>query len=82
MTGHFPCRRHDAAPASRAPAARPTRAVVEALGGGPASATELVEATGLTRRQLQYALAPLREAGQVVLRGSAGNRASRYPLPG
>lgn len=57
-------------------------AVVEALGGGPASATDLVEATGLTRRQLQHALAPLREAGQVVLLGSAGDRRSRYSLPG
>lgn len=58
------------------------RAVVEALGGGPASAAELVGATGLTRRQLQHALAPLREAGQVVLHGSAGDRTSRYSLPG
>ncbi|GLY15715.1 putative DNA binding domain-containing protein [Kineosporia rhizophila] len=45
---------------------------------GEKSASELVIATGLTARQVQYALQQMREAGLVVLVGSQGRRESRY----
>jgi len=39
---------------------------------------ELVAATGLTTRQVQYALQQMRDAGLVTLIGSPGQRESRY----
>ena len=40
--------------------------------------TQLATATGLTNRQVRYALQQLREAGLVTLIGSPGRRLSRY----
>jgi ATP-dependent DNA helicase RecG len=53
-------------------------AVLAQLETGPKTATELVAATGLTARQVQYALQHLRDAGLVTLIGSPGRRDSRY----
>ena len=58
------------------------RAVEEVLGAGPTSVVDLVEATGMTRRQVAHALSLLREQHRAVLLGGAGVRGSRYALPG
>ncbi|MEJ5944304.1 RNA-binding domain-containing protein [Pseudokineococcus basanitobsidens] len=54
--------------------------VVAVLGGGPLTTRELVDRTGLTSRQLGYALDPLRRDGRVRLEGGQGVRGSRYHL--
>ncbi|MBT0770259.1 winged helix-turn-helix transcriptional regulator [Kineosporia sp. J2-2] len=45
---------------------------------GDMTAAEITEATGLTARQVQYALRQMREAGSVTLVGGQGDRDSRY----
>jgi ATP-dependent DNA helicase RecG len=45
---------------------------------GEMTAAEIIEATGLTARQVQYALQQMRETGLVILIGSQGHRDSRY----
>lgn len=54
--------------------------VVTALRGGPLTTKQLVDETGLTPRQLGYALDPLRRDGRVRLEGGSGVRGSRYHL--
>ena len=54
--------------------------VVDVLREGPASRKNLQERTGLSHRQVQYALQSLREAGRVELRGTRGSRNSVYHL--
>lgn len=48
------------------------------LQAGDMTVTQLATATGLTNRQVRYALQQLREAGLVTLIGSPGRRLSRY----
>ncbi|GAB6903684.1 hypothetical protein JCM9957A_67760 [Kineosporia succinea] len=50
------------------------------LNTGDMTAVEISEATGLTARQVQYALQLMREAGSVALIGSQGHRDSRYRI--
>jgi DNA-binding transcriptional ArsR family regulator len=47
-------------------------AILAQLESGPKTATELVKATGLTARQVQYALQQLRDTELVTLIGSPG----------
>lgn len=47
---------------------------------GSAARKVIQERTGLSRRQVQYALQSLRESGQVELLGVRGNRSSVYAL--
>ena len=53
-------------------------AITAQLHAGSKTAAELVTATGLTARQVQYALQQLREAGLVTLVGRPGHRDSHY----
>lgn len=53
-------------------------AITAQLQDGGKSAAEIAAATGLTARQVQYALQQLRDAGLVTLIGRRGARASRY----
>ena len=46
----------------------------------PLSRKAIQERTGLSHRQVQYALQSLRESGQVELRGGPGRRGSTYSL--
>lgn len=48
------------------------------LSAGPATRSEIESATGLSTRQIGYALAELRATGQVALIGGPGVRDSRY----
>lgn len=57
-----------------------TAAVLAALQASPGTINDLIDATGLTYRQVQYALANLREAGRVILDGGRGKRDSRYSI--
>ena len=57
---------------------RNTAPVWAALGQEPRSLTELTAATGLSRRQVSYALAPLMEAGLVEVNGGQGSRYTTY----
>lgn len=57
-----------------------TVAILEALRSKPLTMNEIQEATGLTYRQAQYALARLRETGRVNLDGGRGQRNSLYSL--
>ncbi|GAB3267101.1 hypothetical protein GCM10027456_51720 [Kineosporia babensis] len=52
--------------------------IQQQLQTGEKSASELAEATGLSARQIQYALQQMRDAGLVTLIGSPGRRESRY----
>ncbi len=55
-------------------------AIVSHLEAGPRTAVELVAATGLSARQVQYALRQLRDAGRVALVGRRRQRDSYYEL--
>jgi ATP-dependent DNA helicase RecG len=57
-----------------------TRALVGILSRGAATISELTAATGLSRRQVHYALTLLREEGTVRLIGGQGSTESRYEL--
>ncbi len=52
--------------------------VVEVLAAGPAGASRIMAATGLTRAQVDYALGLLRSRGRVALDGRRGVRGSVY----
>lgn len=54
--------------------------LVAELERGPATFAELTARTGLSRRQVEYALSLLRERGAVVLDGTQGLRTSAYRL--
>jgi ATP-dependent DNA helicase RecG len=55
--------------------------VVSALkSNGPLGIARLVEATGLSRRQVSYALGHLMEQGLVVRNGSQGDKSTTYDL--
>lgn len=54
--------------------------VAQQLETGEKTASELVATTGLTARQVQYALQQMRDAGLVDLIGSRGRRESRYRI--
>lgn len=56
--------------------------ILDVLGDGPASRKEIQSRTGLSHRQVQYALRSLREAGRVHLHGGRGYRGSVYSLVG
>ncbi|MBN1171462.1 MAG: putative DNA binding domain-containing protein [Micromonosporaceae bacterium] len=47
---------------------------------GPKTLAELVDATGLSQRQITYALQYLRDTGAVILQGKPGQAGSRYAL--
>ncbi|MGD9988867.1 ATP-binding protein [Pseudonocardia sp.] len=55
-------------------------AVLDALKDGALSRRDIQDETGLTRRQAQYALQSLREAGKVEMKGGRGRRGSVYSL--
>nr|WP_300337864.1 ATP-binding protein [Actinomyces sp.] len=57
---------------------RNTAPVWSALAQGPSSASDLVQATGLTRRQVTYALASLTQDGYVEVNGGQGSRYTTY----
>jgi predicted ArsR family transcriptional regulator len=50
------------------------------LRSGGKSVAELADTTGLTARQVQYALQQMREAGLVTLVGNRGRHESHYEL--
>ena len=54
--------------------------VLQALGDESAPITELVERTGLTRRQVKYALDALVRDGRVAVSGGRGDRSTAYRL--
>jgi ATP-dependent DNA helicase RecG len=56
--------------------------VLDVLADGPAARRAIQEQTGLTQRQIQYALQSLRESGQVQLDGGRGRRTSVYRISG
>ena len=60
------------------PTRRNWQAIQDQLQAGGKTATELVTATGLTARQVQYALQQMRAAGLVTLVGNPGAHESRY----
>lgn len=78
----------------RRQSARPTRvaeagtrpdartAILAVLRDGPLSRKTIQERSGLSHRQVQYALRSLRDSGHVELRGEQGNKSSVYSLPG
>jgi len=61
-------------------AAGNAQTVLAALAGNPCSILELTQRTGLTRRQVKYALDRLVESGQVIINGGQGNRFTTYRL--
>ena len=65
---------------TRLPRTQTEETVRAALRDGPLPVTELASVTGLTRRQVEYALKSLRERGTVSLDGAQGVRDSRYRL--
>ncbi|MBL0885888.1 ATP-binding protein [Myceligenerans indicum] len=54
--------------------------IVMALIDGPRSIRELTDVTGLSERQVRYAVGRLRDAGEVDLLGGAGHRGTLYRL--
>jgi ATP-dependent DNA helicase RecG len=54
------------------------KVITAQLQTGAKTAVELMTATGLTARQVQYALQQMRDAGLVTLIGRRGQRESRY----
>ena len=56
--------------------------LIAELQQGRRSRRELVEATGLTARQVGYALTQLNRAGMVDIHGGAGRSSTTYSLPG
>ena len=67
------------APSGRA-TERHSEVLVRELASGPASARTLSEATGLTLRQVKYALTALRKQGAVAIQGKQGARSTMYSL--
>ena len=69
-------------PSGPAPATgtAPVGIITDLLHEGARTAEELSALTGLSKRQVTYALAALRARGAVVLRGGRGQRESRYEL--
>lgn len=53
-------------------------AIWEVLADGPASTSQVVAATGLSARQVSYALKALRDAGLVVVNGRPGSRTTSF----
>lgn len=68
-----------AAPAGLVPGNR--QAVLRALSAGAATAREVSDSTGLTPRQVTYALNRLIQQGTVVRHGGQGNRSTTYEVP-
>lgn len=67
--------------AGHAASAQSTSAVLlDALGSGSSSAADLAARTGLSRRQVKYALDRMTAAGAVVVDGGQGNRFTTYRL--
>lgn len=60
---------------------RNQQAVLEALSHGPLSARAIVQQTGLTSRQVNYALTKLKESMRVRMNGRQGKRLTTYELP-
>lgn len=67
------------APDVRRGAAR-TSEVLSVLAGGELSRQHIVDATGLSRRQVEYALAKLVADGRVQVRGGRGHRGTTYSM--
>jgi ATP-dependent DNA helicase RecG len=72
----------ETAGSSKARGARRTNADAIALylTNGPASMSDIQQATGLSERQALYALHLLREEGRVVLQGGRGDQNSKWAL--
>ncbi|MFP5019447.1 ATP-binding protein [Pseudonocardia phyllosphaerae] len=58
----------------------PEALILGVLREGPTKRAEIERRTGLTYRQVQYALHALRESGSVELKGTPGSRTSVYTL--
>ncbi len=56
--------------------------ILGAVGEGAGTVPEMIDATGLTRRQVEYALKQLLSAGLLVREGGQGHRGTFYRLPG
>jgi len=61
-----------------ASASRYAPEILRVLRAGPASAATLMQRTGLTRRQVAYALRALRDEGAVIVHGRQGVRTTTY----
>lgn len=55
-------------------------AILGVLEAGPATSAQIVQATGLSRRQVGYALTKLRETGTVTIAGGQGKPGTTYHL--
>ncbi|MGI5259141.1 ATP-binding protein [Streptomyces angustmyceticus] len=54
--------------------------IADFLGSGPSSVSDIRDATGLTIRQVEYAMELLKADGKVLLLGKRGDRSSRWSL--
>ncbi|GAB3990748.1 RNA-binding domain-containing protein [Nocardioides marmoraquaticus] len=56
------------------------QALLQALAEGPSTVNRVVEKTGLSRRQVTYALEVMRQTGLVVMHGKQGVRDTTYEI--
>lgn len=70
----------DVAPRSRGARRENARRIIEFLRNGPSSVSAIRESTGLSIRQVEYAMELLRSEGKVLLLGKRGDRSSRWSL--
>nr|WP_260407635.1 ATP-binding protein [Planomonospora venezuelensis] len=68
------------APRSKGARRLNAKLIMQLLASGPASMLQLCSMTGFSERQVQYALALLKEEGDVVLLGGRGDRTSKWIL--
>ncbi|MFJ6560754.1 RNA-binding domain-containing protein [Streptomyces sp. NPDC091412] len=70
----------DVTPRSRGARRENASRIAEFLMNGPSSVSDIRDATGLSIRQVEYAMELLRTEGKVVLLGKRGDRSSRWSL--
>ncbi|MFI8343112.1 ATP-binding protein [Streptomyces sp. NPDC085639] len=70
----------DSVPRSRGARRENAEKIVDFLRNGPSSVSDIRDATGLSIRQVEYAMELLRTEGQVFLLGKRGDRKSRWSL--
>ncbi|GGZ55912.1 MULTISPECIES: ATP-binding protein [Streptomyces rochei group] len=70
----------DVTPRSRGARRENASRILEFLKSGPSSVSEIRDSTGLSIRQVEYAMELLRSEGKILLLGKRGDRSSRWSL--